>query len=100
MTTTTEAGEQWPPAREFCPRCGGEQTASEFHDEEACAWATIAKQVSEYLTHYIDGQATVTLGPAAVEAVLDRGDLTSLASFGDSARWVARLIRETAANCR
>jgi hypothetical protein len=59
-------------------------------------YATIAEAVSEYLTHYIDDQATVTIDPASVEAVLDRGDLTPFASFGEHAEWVAALIREIA----
>jgi hypothetical protein len=59
----------------------------------------VAGLVSQYLTHYIDGQATITVTPSMVEAVLVDHDLDQLrAVFDDSANWVASLIRKVAAN--
>ena len=57
----------------------------------------VASEVSEYLTHYVDGAATITITPNTVEEVLVNRDMTHLrASFGEHADWVARLIRDSA----
>jgi len=57
----------------------------------------VASEVSEYLTHYIDGATTVTITPSMVEQVLDNDDPALLrADFGSSTSWVVSLIREVA----
>ena len=58
----------------------------------------VAAEVGEYLTHYIDGQATIEVTPSMVEQVLDNDEPALLReTFGGSATWVASLIRKVAA---